>query len=471
MAHSLNQDLRCTICTQMYTEPVTLDCGHNFCKECVLEQWNTGGAKVSCPHCGQCFPRRELMTNQLLATIVASLRNLNLEKEVGLGGQRCPLHGQQARLFCSKDLRLVCPSCPPQGHDGGSSTLIAVEEAYAICKHKLENSTRFLERKLEEFCEARVSQGIKITKTMELVKGLEENIEAEFSKLHLFLQEQECTLREELRKKSEELLHSLEGNLHLISKRSSSIEKFITEINCLIQTDDQDRLLMDTKSILQRTDLHNEPILQPSDLSLGEFKGPLQYAAWKRMLNVVSPVPAALAFDPDTANPSLVLSKDHTMVKRRSRFKQLPESAKRFTFCASVLGDEGFASGRHYWELDLENMSGWIVGAASETVNRNDDVPLTPANGFWTIRLWNGKVHTAAHGSSGSLCCSEGKPDRVGVYLDYDEGQLSFYNGSDMSHLYTFSDHFQEKLYPLALLLPNLETAEVEVLKIFHLYL
>eukprot|EP00061_Rhincodon_typus_P001899 g16078.t1 len=106
MAHSLNQDLRCTICTQMYTEPVTLDCGHNFCKECVLEQWNTGGAKVSCPHCGQCFPRRELMTNQLLATIVASLRNLNLEKEVGLGGQRCPLHGQQARLFCSKDLRL-----------------------------------------------------------------------------------------------------------------------------------------------------------------------------------------------------------------------------------------------------------------------------------------------------------------------------------------------------------------------------
>eukprot|EP00061_Rhincodon_typus_P008951 g32027.t1 len=173
-------------------------------------------------------------------------------------------------------------------------------------------------------------------------------------------------------------------------------------------------------------------------------------------------VPAALAFDPDTANPSLVLSKDHTMVKRRSRFKQLPESAKRFTFCASVLGDEGFASGRHYWELDLENMSGWIVGAASETVNRNDDVPLTPANGFWTIRLWNGKVHTAAHGSSGSLCCSEGKPDRVGVYLDYDEGQLSFYNGSDMSHLYTFSDHFQEKLYPLALLLPNLETAELD---------
>ncbi|XP_060706728.1 E3 ubiquitin-protein ligase TRIM39-like isoform X2 [Hemiscyllium ocellatum] len=398
MAQSLNQNLSCTICAQMYTEPVTLDCGHNFCKGCVLEWWDTGGtgAEVSCPQCGQCFPRRELMPNQLLVTLVASLRSLTLQEDgAGLGGQRCSLHGQQARFFCSKDLRLVCPSCLPQGQDRSSTTLIAVEEAYTVCKHKLENSVGFLERKLEEFCEAQVSQGIQITKTT------------------------------------------------------------------------------DTKSILQRTDLHNEPILQPPELSLGEYKGPLQYAVWKQMLSVISPVPAAVTFDPDTANPGLVLSKDHTMVKRRSRFKQLPESAKRFSFHAAVLGGVGFAWGRHYWELDVDGMAGWIVGVASEMASRHDDVPLTPANGFWTVRLWNGKVHAAegARDSAGSLCCSEGRPDRLGIYLDYDEGQLSFYSASDMSHLYTFFHRFQEKLYPFALPLPSLETAEAEILKLFHLCL
>ncbi|XP_072405953.1 zinc-binding protein A33-like [Chiloscyllium punctatum] len=476
MAQSLNQNLSCTICAQMYTEPVTLDCGHNFCKGCVLEWWDTGGtgAEVSCPQCGQCFPRRELMPNQLLVTIVASLRSLNLQDEVdGLGGQRCLLHGQPARFFCSKDLRLVCPSCPPQGQDRGSSTLIAVEEAYTVCKHKLENSVGFLEKKLEEFCEAQVSQGIQITKTTELVKDLEENIEAEFSKLHQFLQDQECALTEKLKRESEVLLHSLEGNRRLISKRSSSIERLIDEIKCLIHTEDQNRILMDTKNILQRTDLHNEPILQPPELNLGEYKGPLQYAAWKQMLSVISPVPAAMTFDPDTANPGLVLSKDHTMVKRRSRFKQLPESAKRFSFHAAVLGEAGFAWGRHYWELDVDGMAGWIVGVASEMASRHDDVPLTPANGFWTVRLWNGKVHAAdgARDSAGSLCCSEGRPDRLGLYLDYGEGQLSFYSASDMSHLYTFFHRFQEKLYPFALPLPSLETAEAEILKLFHLYL
>ncbi|GCB75479.1 hypothetical protein scyTo_0019769, partial [Scyliorhinus torazame] len=218
------------------------------------------------------------------------------------------------------------------------------------------------------------------------------------------------------------------------------------------------------------SDLHNEPVLQPPDMSLGEFNGPLQYAAWKRMLSIISPVPAPLTLDPETANPCLILSKDHTMIKRRTKFKQLPETPKRFTFCGSVLAEEGFNSGQHYWEVDVENMSGWILGAANETVNRSDDIPLTPANGFWTVRLWNGKVH-ASYGSSGSLCCAATKPDRIGVYLDHEGGQLSFYNGDDMEHLYTFSHRFEEKLYPFILPLPNMEMAEAEVVKFFHLYL
>ncbi|XP_078073547.1 zinc-binding protein A33-like [Mustelus asterias] len=472
MAESLNQGLSCSICAQMYTQPVTLDCGHNFCKACVLECWGQEAATVSCPQCGQEFPRRELMTNQLLVTIVASLRHLSLglgPAGVTVNGLRCPLHCQPAELFCSKDLKLVCPSCLPLGQ-GENPTLMPVDEAYTFCKGKLEDSVGSLEKKLEEYCKAQAARGTKISETLELVKGLQENIEAEFSTLYEFLQLQESTLSEKLSRESEELVQSLEANVKLISRKSSSIEKFIAEIHSLIEAEDQSQLLTNIKSILQRGDLHNEPILQPPDMNLGEFNGPLQYAAWKRMLTVISPVPAPLTLDSETANPCLILSKDHTMVKRRSKFKQLPETPKRFTFCVSVLTMDGFISGKHYWEVDVESMSGWILGAAGETVNRSDDVPLTPANGFWTVRLWNGKVHACQDGS-GSLCCADTKPDRVGIYLDYEGGQLSFYNGGDMAHLYTFCHRFEEKLYPFILPLPNLEMAETEILKLFHLYL
>ncbi|XP_067865332.1 zinc-binding protein A33-like isoform X1 [Heterodontus francisci] len=469
MADSLNRDLSCTICAEMYTDPVTLDCGHNFCKACILELWGAAQGTVSCPQCGQQFPRRELMTNQLLVTIVASLRRLNLEAGAGDSGLRCPVHSEQAKLFCSKDLKLVCSTCLALGEEG-SPTLIPVEEAYTFCKGKLENLVEFLEKRLEEYCEAQSARGSDITETLELVKSLQENIEAEFAKLHQFLLEQENTLSDKLRRESETLVQSLEGNLKHISKKSSSIEKFIAEIHSLIHTEDQSRLLTDIKRFLQRSDLHNEPILQSPGMCVGEFNGPLQYAAWKQMLSIIRPAPAPLTLDSETANPCLILSKDHTMVKHRTKFKQLPDTPKRFTFCASVLATEGFTSGRHYWEVDVENMSGWIVGAAKESVSRSDDVPLTPANGFWTVRLWNGKVHFS-HGSSGALCCADVQPERIGVYLDYEGGQLSFYNAADMSHLYTFSDHFVEKLYPFLFPLPNLERAEAEILKLFHLYL
>uniref|UniRef100_UPI00398E98F4 zinc-binding protein A33-like n=1 Tax=Pristiophorus japonicus TaxID=55135 RepID=UPI00398E98F4 len=462
MANNLNRDLSCSVCAEMYTEPVTLDCGHNFCKACVLGLWGEPRATVSCPQCGQQLPRRDLVTNQLLVTIVASLRHLNLEAGgAGVTGLMCPAHCELAGLFCRKDLKLVCPACLGQE---GSLTLIPVEEAYSFCKGKLENSIGLLEKKLEEYRRAQTTRGSKISETLELVESLQGNIEAEFAKLHQFLQEQETTLSEKLRRESEDLVQSLEGNFKLISKKSSSIEKLIAETHSLIQTKDQRRLLMDTKSVLQRSDLHNEPILQPPDLSVGDFNGPLQYAAWKQMLSIISPAPDPLIFDPETANPSLILSKDHTMVKRRTKFKQLPENPKRFTFCVAVLATEGFTGGQHYWEVDVENMSGWIVGVAAETVNRSDDVALTPANGFWSMRLWNGKVHWS-HGSADT------KPERVGVYLDYERGQLSFYNSGDMSHLYTFYHRFVEKLYPFILPLPNLETAETELLKLFHLYL
>ncbi|XP_069775376.1 zinc-binding protein A33-like [Narcine bancroftii] len=470
MADSLEQNLCCSLCARIYCEPVTLDCAHNFCRACIEGLWSTTEGNVSCPICGQALPKRELNTNQLLATLVTSLGLLGRRPSPPLTGQTCPSHWGQPLLFCTKDLKLVCPSCMPQGLEGRHS-LMPTEEGYAFCQEKLENSAAFLVKRMEEYRHAEISQSSRMSETLELGETLKENIQAQFLQMHQFLWEQEVTLSERLTKESQGLVQALGTNLKLVAKRNISADKLITEIRSLIETEDQSRLLMETKNLLQRCDLHREPVLQPPEVSVGEFNGPLQYMAWKRMISVVSPAPAPLTLDPDTASPCLMLSKDHTMVKRRTKLRQVPESGKRFTFCAAVLATEGFGSGRHYWEVDVETSASWIIGAVNDSVERSEDVPLTPSNGFWTVRLWNDKVHWCQDSLGASQLCTDTRPDRVGIFLDYERGQLSFYDARDMSHLCTFFEHFAEKLYPFAFPLSGLETAENELIRLFHLRL
>ncbi|MGH0152866.1 UNVERIFIED_CONTAM: hypothetical protein FKN15_031883 [Acipenser sinensis] len=76
---------------------------------------------------------------------------------------------------------------------------------------------------------------------------------------------------------------------------------------------------------------------------------------------------------------------------------------------------------------------------------------MTPQQGYWTVE-WDGDEDEfiALTDPQTPLPLSL-KPQKLGVYLDYEEGQLSFYNVETRSHIYTFTDmefNLNEKLYP-----------------------
>uniref|UniRef100_A0A4W3GIK1 RING-type domain-containing protein n=1 Tax=Callorhinchus milii TaxID=7868 RepID=A0A4W3GIK1_CALMI len=60
----------CSICLEFYTDPVTIDCGHNFCRDCILQCWGTGQGSVSCPQCRQQIPQRSVRPNRTLSNMV-----------------------------------------------------------------------------------------------------------------------------------------------------------------------------------------------------------------------------------------------------------------------------------------------------------------------------------------------------------------------------------------------------------------
>uniref|UniRef100_A0A674JV00 B30.2/SPRY domain-containing protein n=1 Tax=Terrapene triunguis TaxID=2587831 RepID=A0A674JV00_9SAUR len=148
----------------------------------------------------------------------------------------------------------------------------------------------------------------------------------------------------------------------------------------------------------------------------------------------------------NTANPNLVLSEDRKCVRCGDKRQDLPKNPERFDLSVCVLGAEGFAGGRCYWEVEVGDKTGWDLGVCKESVRRKELVTLSPEDGYWAVWLRDGE-YKALTSTSTPLPVSV-RPSRVGIFLDYEAGEVSFYNVTDRSHLFTFTGTFSGMLRP-----------------------
>uniref|UniRef100_A0A3B1JCK0 B30.2/SPRY domain-containing protein n=1 Tax=Astyanax mexicanus TaxID=7994 RepID=A0A3B1JCK0_ASTMX len=159
--------------------------------------------------------------------------------------------------------------------------------------------------------------------------------------------------------------------------------------------------------------------------------------------------------DPDTAYPKLILSDDRKQVRHGDTNQNLPDNPERFTYYCNVLGSKGFSSGRFYYEVQVREKTDWTLGVARESINRKGKIKLTPQNGFWTVILRNENEYKACADSPVLLYLRENL-QKVGVFVDYEEGLVSFYDVESRSHIYSFTGQsFTEKLYPFFSPEPN----------------
>ncbi len=156
-----------------------------------------------------------------------------------------------------------------------------------------------------------------------------------------------------------------------------------------------------------------------------------------------------VTLDPDTAHPKFILSDDGKQVRDGDIRQKLPDTPERFDTCPCVLGKEGFSSGRCYFEVQVKGKTEWYLGVARESINRKGAITLTPSNGYWTVGLENGDEYKACDDDPSVSLSLRVKPQRVGVFVDYEEGLVSFYDVESSSHIYSFTaQSFTEKLFP-----------------------
>ncbi|XP_026208279.1 E3 ubiquitin-protein ligase TRIM39 [Anabas testudineus] len=156
---------------------------------------------------------------------------------------------------------------------------------------------------------------------------------------------------------------------------------------------------------------------------------------------------ADVTLDSSTNHPWLLLSDDQRMVQEALSASDLPPSTQRFDSWPCVLAWEGYSSGRHYWEVNIANKGYWRIGLTTAESQRHGRFSMTPKQGYWV--LWRSTRQFYACTKPETSLPLGLVPQRMGIYLDYEEGQISFYNAETKSHIYTFTGNFTGKLYPL----------------------
>ncbi|XP_017328095.1 E3 ubiquitin-protein ligase TRIM39 isoform X3 [Ictalurus punctatus] len=155
-----------------------------------------------------------------------------------------------------------------------------------------------------------------------------------------------------------------------------------------------------------------------------------------------------VTLDPDKAHPELRVSPDGKQVMAGDQWQDRPDTPQRFADYVDVVGKRSFSSRRFYYEVQVSGKTKWNLGVVRENINRKEKITWRPQDGFWTVKLRNENEYCACAGPDVLLTLRE-KVEKVGVFVDYEEGLVSFYDVKSNSHIYSFTaQSFTDKLYP-----------------------
>uniref|UniRef100_A0A8C8VFL2 Uncharacterized protein n=1 Tax=Pelusios castaneus TaxID=367368 RepID=A0A8C8VFL2_9SAUR len=409
----------CSICLEYLTEPVTIDCGHNFCQACITQYCEQkeprSRTKVPCPQCQADFQKGTFRPNRQLANIVENIRQVRVKPGKVQKTNLCKTHRETLQLFCEEDAETICVVCR-ESRAHRTHAVFPLEEAAQDYKVGITPALLLVFKsatKLLVCCIPALGEG-----TLKEVENQRWSITHEFKKLHQFLSEEETLLLQRLAEEEKVTMQRLQANITTLSKQSSAMQQLITEMEKKCRQPAAELLQVRLLTIIPHPSLHETLERFTVDVTL----------------------------DPETANSWLILSEDRKSMKPGNKKQDLPKSPERFVTMPSVLGAERFMGGRYYWEVEVGAKIYWILGVCRESVSRKGQVRASPANGYWAIGLCNGEYEACTWPST-SLPVSV-RPSRVGIFLDYGAGEVTFYNVTDKSHLFTFTDTFSKPLRP-----------------------
>ncbi|XP_026224370.1 E3 ubiquitin-protein ligase TRIM39-like [Anabas testudineus] len=477
-----SEDLTCSICLTIFSDPVTLLCGHSFCRWCITDVLKT---KPQCPHCqaavsteGKCLP-----TSHILKSLAEKAKEAEkLKKEHGPhkaeAAELCPEHEEKLKLFCVTDQQLACMICRDgENHEGHKFK--PIKEAAASLRKDLEMGIESLSGDIRATESLAKRQREEITKNKATSQQLMTQIHRQFEEMHQFLRKREDKIKNELKNKEEDAAEKMSKALKAMETALSECRKLEVKAASVLEIKEPDRFLkswtegnsMMTSEHLFRSRAIELQVVNTS-LSLGPYESHLQFFMWKEMLQVIQPRAEQLSLkrnsacltvsddgrslfcNPNSNQPPSGFVFGNTQTPSGSLFgsrnwsdfgqttqsfhmshqKSVPlfgsstslqqsqhSSASSSTSSIHACSAEEFSSGQHYWEIDVGSRDYWELGIKDFFLKRD------------------GQTYSTCSGNIIRALTFTDRPRKIGIYLNCLSPKLSFYDADKMTHIYTMS--------------------------------
>ncbi|XP_056389996.1 E3 ubiquitin/ISG15 ligase TRIM25-like [Hyla sarda] len=498
----LKDELNCSICLNIYTEPVTLRCGHSFCKLCirtVMDRQDSGGV-YTCPECRAEYQKQPaLRRNMKLCNIVEHFRSTQPETKVAgifctycvhssipavktclmceaslcsvhlgvhskstdhvlteptnaIDGRKCATHREMLKYYCCKDATCICVSCCVFGEHRGHQVEL-LKEASEKKKEKL--------RKVLEKLTSKHEETEKSVQTLQDHKrGVQEKAVSETSRVTVLfkdiraqLQALEERVLSDISRQRDKLSLSVTDLIQQLEIKKEELSRKMAQIEELCQ-------VMEPLTVLQGKDFGRPEITEEHGRRLqgvGDLDEVLISLSLQSALSgIVTDVKQSfsvqnLLLDIKTAAVDVAVSGD----LKSATWSKTPiwtKTPQRFKNYCQVLSFQSFTSGQNYWEVETSELGNWRVGLAYPSMDRKGDLSgIGQNNKSWCLRLCQ-KDYLVSHGAKEIRLETESLLQRLGVYLDYEAGRLSFYQLCEpIKHLHTFTATFTEPLYAMFL--------------------
>ncbi|XP_041956156.1 tripartite motif-containing protein 16-like isoform X1 [Alosa sapidissima] len=310
-AISINQEdlFICPICLDLLKDPVSLNCGHNYCTGCIKGCWDQEDQKgvYSCPQCRQTFtPRPVLNKNSVFAELVEQFRKTriqgrptaspqcfagpgdvecdsctgrklkavksclvcllsycetHLQRHYELSGKRhnvvdvtgqlqdniCAQHQRLLEVFCRTDQSCVCVLCLVDEHKGHDTVSAASERTE---KQKEMEETK---RKLQQRLQKREKELLELRKAVETLKGSAqtavEDSERIFTEMIRSIERRRSEVTELIRAQEKAEMSRAEGLLKQLEQEIAELKRRDAELEQLSHTDDHIHFLKNFQSV------------------------------------------------------------------------------------------------------------------------------------------------------------------------------------------------------------------------------